>query len=142
MKNMLPRALLCASTIAATVVVSAAHAAPIEVRLSGVNNTDGKVVVAVCDKASFLKKCAYQVSSVPGKEQTTLRLPDIPSGMWAVVAYHDENNNEKFDRNLLGMPSEQYGFSRNAASRFGPPSFNDVAIPVGDAPVMVEIRLR
>jgi uncharacterized protein (DUF2141 family) len=138
MKKDIARILLSVTTLA----TGAAIAAPIEVRLSGANNAKGKVVVAVCDKASFLKKCAYQVSSAPSTDQTTLKLPDIPSGMWAVVAYHDENNNEKFDRNLLGMPSEQYGFSRNAAARFGPPSFNDVAIPVGDAPVLVEIKLR
>ena len=52
------------------------------------------------------------------------------------------NGNEKLDTNLVGIPSEPYGFSRNARGRFGPPSFDDLAIEVGDDDLSIDIELE
>ena len=38
---------------------------------------------------------------------------DIPLQDYTVVVYHDENGNEEFDKNFLGIPKESYGFSNN-----------------------------
>ena len=51
----------------------------------------------------------------------------IPPGKYALVCYHDENNNGKFDRNVLGMPKEGYGFSNNVKPRLSAPNFNQCA---------------
>ena len=67
---------------------------------------------------------------------------DVPPGSWAVLAYQDENNNGELDRNLIGMPKEPYGFSRDARSKFGPPRFEDAVIELGDAPTVTNVRLR
>ena len=69
----------------------------------------------------------------------------VPPGSWAVLAYQDENANGELDRNLIGIPSENYGFSRDARGRFGPPSFDDAAIDVKDdaaAATVATVRLR
>ncbi len=50
---------------------------------------------------------------------------DIPFGEYAVKCYHDENMNDELDTNLLGIPSEAYGFSNNARGSFGPPDYNE-----------------
>ena len=69
-------------------------------------------------------------------------LKEVPAGTWAVLAYQDENENGELDRNFIGIPKENYGFSRDAASRFGPPDFDDAAIEVREgttaAPVMLD----
>ena len=44
-----------------------------------------------------------------------------------MVCYHDENNNGKFDENMLGMPKEGYCFSNNVKPRFSAPNFNQCA---------------
>ena len=36
---------------------------------------------------------------------------DIPCGEYAIKLYHDANMNEDLDKNFLGIPKEQYGFS-------------------------------
>ena len=46
------------------------------------------------------------------------------------------------DRNLIGIPKEDYGFSRDAASRFGPPKFDDAAITVQEGDMAVKIKLH
>jgi uncharacterized protein (DUF2141 family) len=48
---------------------------------------------------------------------------DIPAGEYALVVFHDENNDGEFNENVFGMPLEGYGFSRDAAALFDAPSF-------------------
>ena len=48
---------------------------------------------------------------------------NIQPGTYAIAIYHDENANREFDRNFLGMPSEDYVFSNYAKGFLGPPSF-------------------
>lgn len=118
-----------------------ASAATVEVRVSGVS-AKGKVNVAVCDKERFLKQCAYSASAPAQAGETTVVVKDVPAGTWAVLAYQDENGNNELDRNFVGMPKEPYGFSRDARGKFGPPSFEDAAIEVGEAQATATVRLR
>lgn len=65
---------------------------------------------------------------------------DLKPGKYAVSLYHDANGNQTLDRNLLGIPSEQYGFSNNVGA-FGPAKF-DKASFVLDENKIVTIKLR
>ncbi|MBK6935690.1 MAG: DUF2141 domain-containing protein [Chitinophagaceae bacterium] len=49
---------------------------------------------------------------------------NLPSGTYAVAILHDENDDLKMNKNLLGIPKEGFGFSNNAMGTFGPPSFS------------------
>jgi uncharacterized protein (DUF2141 family) len=121
---------------------SPSFAATIEVRVSNVAGGKGKVNVAVCDRERFLKNCAYS-ASVPARDgETVVAVRDIPPGTWAVLAYQDENENKELDRNFIGIPRENYGFSRDAAGRFGPPGFDEAAIEVGEGTTVARIRLH
>ena len=131
-------ALLCCLSAAAV----PAYAATVEVHVTGTAGGRGNVSVAVCDRERFLKQCAYS-ASVPARDgETLVVIKDVPAGTWAVLAYQDENANGQLDRNLIGIPSENYGFSRDARGRFGPPSFDDAAIPVKDEMVGATVRLH
>lgn len=63
-------------------------------------------------------------------------------GYYAVAMYHDENNDGHMNTNLLGIPTEGYGFSNNPKLRLGPPSLNQVrfAAQAGDNPVAVTLN--
>ena len=63
-------------------------------------------------------------------------------GVYAVAVYHDENNNHRFDRTLLGLPAEGYGFSNNAPTLLGLPSFDSVRFTVQPGDNHISIRLR
>jgi uncharacterized protein (DUF2141 family) len=56
--------------------------------------------------------------------------------------YQDENANGQLDRNFIGIPKENYGFSRDAAGKFGPPGFDDAAIDVGDEVTVAKVKLH
>ncbi|MET0266686.1 MAG: DUF2141 domain-containing protein [Duganella sp.] len=135
-------ALALGSSGITAVTAGAAAAATVEVRVSGVTPGRGKVNVAVCDKEHFLKDCAYSGSAPANAAETVVKIDSVPAGTWAVLAYQDENQNNKLDRNLLGIPSENYGFSRAARGKFGPPGFTDAAIEVQQETVVAPITLR
>jgi len=119
-----------------------AAAATVEVRVSGVTAGKGKVNVALCDKERFLKQCGYSGSAPARAAETVVTLKDVPAGTWAVLAYQDENENNELDRNFIGIPKENYGFSRNARGKFGPPGFEDAAIEVKDGTTVTPVKLN
>lgn len=135
----LNRSLLLAATLCAA---GAASAAAIEVRVQGITEVKGTVRVAICDKATFLKDCAYSASAPTQAGETVVTVNDVPPGNWAVLSYQDENDNGKLDRNVLGIPKEPYAFSRDARGRFGPPSFEDAAFVLRDEKAVSYIKLR
>ena len=57
--------------------------------------------------------------------KATAVFKDLEPGTYAATAYLDKNNNGKIDKNLLGKPTEPYGFSNNARGMFGPPKFEE-----------------
>lgn len=63
-------------------------------------------------------------------------------GDYAIAVYHDENNDRNFNRTLLGLPAEGYGFSNDAPAVVGLPSFSDVRFPVGPQGARLSITLR
>ena len=104
----------------------------LEVTVSGVRSNAGHVLVAVCDKATFLQEtCRYKGRVPSGVGTVTVRITGVPPGTYAAQAYADENDNGKIDRSFLGIPTEGIGFSNDAKMRFGPPSFADAAFTLG-----------
>jgi len=68
----------------------------------------------------------------------------LPPGTYAVAVYHDENANQDFDRTRVGMPAEGFGFSNDAPTRFGLPSFDAVrfSLPASGRTIKVRMRYR
>ncbi len=69
----------------------------------------------------------------------TIGFTGLSEGWYAIMFYHDTNNNGKFDR-ILGIPKEQFGFSNNALPGLGgPPSFDKTKffVPKGKNLIMV-----
>ena len=65
---------------------------------------------------------------------------ELPDGTYAIGIFVDKNYNNKMDRNLFGVPKEQFGFSNNAKGKFGPPSFEDASFAVSND-MKLEINL-
>jgi uncharacterized protein (DUF2141 family) len=129
------------SIIALLAMAASASAATVQVRIDGVTSDQGVVQVAVCDEANYRKDCQLTATVSARKGFVMADVPNVPAGTWAVLAYHDENSNKKLDTNFVGMPKEGYGFSNGAKATFGPPSFKDAAIPVGEGKVTAVVTL-
>lgn len=79
---------------------------------------------------------------VPASGTVTLTFSGVQPGRYAIALLHDENENGKADRAAGMMPTEGFGFSRDAKVRMGPPSFRSAAFDVGAQPVSHSIRMR
>ncbi|WP_162305824.1 DUF2141 domain-containing protein [Oleisolibacter albus] len=74
--------------------------------------------------------------------ETRVCLPLPAPGAYAVAVYHDENSDHDFNRTLLGMPAEGYGFSNDADTTLGLPRFKDVRFNAGAGSTDLVIHLR
>ena len=74
------------------------------------------------------------------KESTQLTT-EIPDGNYAIAFFIDVNGNKKLDKNFLGIPKEQFGFSNNAMGKLSAPSFEQAMFLIQDKAVQ-NIRLK
>lgn len=123
------------------------HAGPdagvVEVAVGGVRDGRGHVRVAVCPPREFLtERCAHNGRAPARPGTVVVRVPGVPPGTYAVQAWHDEGDTGRIGRNVLGIPREGVGFSRDAPFRFGPPRFADAAFEVGPAGGRTALTLR
>lgn len=115
----------------------------LHVSISQIKNTKGKLVVALFDsKEHFLEQTVSEFSLDIGEDGTAVAwFSNIPPGVYAIAAYHDKNSDGKLNTFML-VPREDYGFSNNARSIFGPPSFKSASFEVGEQDMGVEFRIR
>jgi uncharacterized protein (DUF2141 family) len=68
---------------------------------------------------------------------------NVPDGTYALFVFHDVNNNNKMDKNFLGIPSEGYGASKNKLPFASAPTFNSNKFVVqNNVVVNLPVRLR
>ena len=128
---------------AAILAASLSHAADLTVQVSDVKSADGNIMIAVFNSAGdFLKKPVAGTQGAASAAGTTVVIKDLPAGDYALVVYHDANGNGKLDKNLMGIPTEDYGFSNNASGKFGPPSFEAARFTLAAAGSTAKISLK
>ena len=101
------------------------------ITIRGISELKGNIMLAIFDKSDGFGSedyaCKKMVIKVDAQNQEIV-LPTLLEGKkYAVALYHDVNCNQRLDKNILGMPLEKYGFSNDARSTFGPPSFESAA---------------
>lgn len=104
-----------------------------------VTSDSGKVVFALYDKSNFRLKPIKASASKIIEGKSVVVFKDIIAGDYAIICYHDRNDNDKMDFRSNGMPLEDYGASNNVMS-FGPPNFEDSKFTVSDKDVSLEIK--
>ena len=66
---------------------------------------------------------------------------NLPEGTYAIALFIDANENLKIDKNFLGIPKEQYGFSNNAMGNLSGPSFEQAKFQVkGNAVQNIKLK--
>jgi uncharacterized protein (DUF2141 family) len=86
---------------------------------------------------------ALYVVRVPARAPRTRVCINLPStGGYAFAAYHDADADRGFDKNGVGLPAEDFGFSNNPVLLFGPPSFSKVRVTVPRTSTGITVRLR
>jgi uncharacterized protein (DUF2141 family) len=110
----------------------------------GFESNDGKAMIALfnseegySETGENFKSNALEIEDL----KTEWVIEGLPFGEYAIKLYHDENGNNKMDRNMLGIPSEDYGFSNNASGSFGPADYEDAKFVLNQSVQQHEINL-
>ena len=70
----------------------------------------------------------------------TLTVPN--PGRYGIRLFHDVDGNGELNANIMGIPTEPFGFSNNAPPRFGPPSFEAAAFDIDQKGAAQTISLQ
>ena len=116
------------------------------VDVSNVRVARGLIAVTLYadDRRKFLAHHgSLYVGRVPAVAGTTRVCIHLPStGTYGLAVYHDADANRKFNRSGLGLPAEGYGFSNNASTFLGIPSFGAVRLAVPRSGFETGVRLK
>lgn len=134
--NKLMLALLFAATLPA-------YAADLTIRIDGVASADGDIKVALYNSADgFLSKSVRGLQAPAHAGTVEVKVADLPPGDYAFAVYHDANGNGQMDRNMVGMPTEDYAFSNNAVGKRGAPRYEDARIALAASGAVAVVNLR
>lgn len=117
------------------------------IAITELRNTKGVIRACMTTNPTIFPRCREDPAShrtvVKAGEKVTLTFSNVKPGRYSVALLHDENDNGKADRALLGMmPKEGFGFSRDAPVRMGPPSFKDAAFDFDGSKAELTIKMR
>lgn len=136
------KSMVLAALLMSGVMGAQAYAGELTVQVSGITQAKGDILVAVFDqKGQWLKQSVFRQKTAAVQDKVVLMFDNLPEGEYAISVMHDVNGNGKLDSNAIGIPSEPYGFSNDAAGSFGPPSYDDAKIKVGADKQAIHIQL-
>jgi uncharacterized protein (DUF2141 family) len=92
----------------------------LDVEIIDIRNNTGNIMLQLFDKN---EKIVTQEKSPVKDYKCSFSFTNLKPGKFAARYYHDENLNGKMETNLVGKPTEGYGFSNNMIGKFGPPPF-------------------
>lgn len=78
----------------------------------------GNIKYALYTKENFRKEPVQAKEAKIKEGKSTVVFENVPAGEYAIICFHDVNNNNKMDFEPSGMPLEDYGASNNNLSRF------------------------
>lgn len=115
---------------------NAVYAADLIVTVSNLRSNHGDVHIALYDRPDAFPDSdgmlvEHETPVLQHKARHVFR--GLEPGTYAIAIYHDENGNDDFDTNFIGLPLEGYAFSNGATVFLGPPDFDEAAFSVEDA---------
>jgi uncharacterized protein (DUF2141 family) len=119
-----------------------AMAATVSAGIGNIRNARGHVHIDICPQQHFLKEdCPYSGEAPAHAGTTWVTVHGVPSGDYAIQAFHDENDNHRVDRALFGIPKEGVGFSNDAPIGLGPPKWDAAKVAIsGDTHLRLRMR--
>jgi uncharacterized protein (DUF2141 family) len=143
MSRLLPALASVFALLGSAVPALAQEPGAVVVHVENVRSSQGHVRVELCTQGAFLTDdCAVAGSAPAQRGETVVTLQDVPPGVYAVQVYHDANDDHKVNRGLLGIPTEDIGFSREAPLGLHGPQFIKAAFSHAADEQVVTVHLR
>ncbi|MBL4908575.1 MAG: DUF2141 domain-containing protein [Alteromonadaceae bacterium] len=134
--------LTCIASLSSVLLITNhANAAELIVSVNKINTIKGHIMLGLYDDETSYKQGnpVHSARVKVNKSQEKIIFTELPDGEYAIKLFQDENDNNKMDMNMMGIPKESYGFSNNGG-RFGQPDYKEAKFSVKDN-TRIEINL-
>jgi len=136
-----------ASPAPATASVPAPAKSTLTIHLTGFENAKGKVSIDLfrdgkgfpLDPTGVVESKRLDID--PKTLSATATFTDLPQGVYAAVAIHDDNLTGKMEFNASGIPLKGCGFSNNPDTMQGPPTPESATFSVNQPETKIEIKI-
>ena len=131
-RKTLSRLLLVAAVGMRLALASNAFAGPpVTVTVKGIKAQQGFLMIALHEEKAWSGAPVARVKVAVQSATMTITLAAPAPGRYGIKMFHDVNGDGEMGTNIVGFPTEPFGFSNDAPVRFGPPAFADAAFDVG-----------
>jgi uncharacterized protein (DUF2141 family) len=90
----------------------------------------------------YMKKSFREVvGSVSGGHAVCV-FAHVTPGTYSMASFHDQNNNDKLDTGIFGIPTEGLGFSNNAKGTMGPPKYKDASFAFSGGSLVQDLKMK
>ncbi len=143
----LPTALAIAQFVFLPVPLRSAQAAcALTIHVDGFRNDKGMIGGVVFQTPAGWPEDddrAFRRTAVPvaGNSHPVLSFPDLPPGRYGIAVLHDENSNQRLDRNVFRIPKEGFGFANNPHVGLSTPSWKESSVQVTCPKTEIKIHL-
>jgi len=145
------------TTLALALFSLGAGANELRVSILGVASSSGTLMIGLYDSEDHFRSAISNAANigllndrsrlvgiamraVAGTQSSVFT--NLEPGRYAVIVFHDENDNGKLDENAWGVPTEGYGFSNNAEGFLSAPSFKDAGVLLDSPDRAIAITLK
>ena len=146
-----------ATLLALALFCQGAQASELRVTVQGVASSAGSLMIGLYDSDEHFRSAIATATSagllndrsrlvgiamraVAGTQSVVFT--NLDPGTYAVIVFHDENDNGKLDETPWGVPTEGYGFSNDAEGFLAAPAFKDAAVTLGNSDKAITIALK
>ncbi len=101
------KSLLIILTYLISFSIIAENLCTVSLRIEGTKNTQGYIQVGVYKSdTDFQRENFIFKRRIPAKNEFEIAIENIPEGEYGIAVYHDENGNNRMDKNFIGIPVE------------------------------------
>ena len=101
----------------------------LEMEINNLESNKGPIYIRILDEN---ENPVIVGTSTVINYSSEISFDSISPGKYAIQFFHDENENQKMDFNLIGIPKEKFGSSNNVKPVLGPPKFEKMLINLNE----------
>ena len=111
----------------------------LEIQINNLESNKGPIYIRILDEN---QNPVIVGTSTVINYSAEISFDSISPGKYAIQFFHDENENQKMDFNLIGIPKEKFGSSNNVKPVLGPPKFEKMLINLNDSEKIIIIPVN
>lgn len=142
----LTKAILLLTLLSYAPIIQSVSLGTLTVKVIGLRNSKGNVGFTLFNQAKGFPTDS-KLSHREGLVELTgtsaeIKIDNLAHGTYGVGLIHDENKNNKMDRNFFGIPLEGFGISNNPKVVISTPSYNDAKFHFNQHNHTITIRMK